>query len=167
MTSPLFSWPEIQQALIDQNLTVISDRGQLDKLSLDYFHFSPVLDRQLREKRGNLVVRPKTEAEVIIVAQTCVNYRIPLTVRGAGTGNYGQCIPLDGGIILDLSQLNQILDLKQGSLGSNLGSKWLILIKKVNQWVGNYGWLLLPTARQRWAALSVGVVWAWDQLITA
>ena len=83
MTSQLLPWPEIQQLLIDQNLTVISDRGQLDKLSLDYFHFSPILDHQLREKRGNLVVRPKTEAEVIIVAHTCVKYRIPLTVRGA------------------------------------------------------------------------------------
>ena len=43
MTSQLLPWPEIQQVLIDQNLTVISDRGQLDKLSLDYFHFSPIL----------------------------------------------------------------------------------------------------------------------------
>jgi len=138
MPSQLLPWTEIQQALIDQNLTVISDQGQLDKLSLDYFHFSPILDRQLREKRGNLVVRPKTEAEVMIVAQTCVNYRIPLTVRGAGTGNYGQCIPLDGGIILDLSQLNQILDLKPGFIRVEPGVKMASIDKKSQE----IGWEL-------------------------
>ena len=130
MTSQLLPWPEIQQLLIDQNLTVISDRGQLDKLSLDYFHFSPILDHQLREKRGNLVVRPKTEAEVVIVAQTCVKYRIPLTVRGAGTGNYGQCIPLEGGIILDLGQLNQVLELTPGFVRVESGAKMANIDKK-------------------------------------
>ena len=138
MKSQLLPWSEIQQVLIAQNLTVISDRGQLDKLSLDYFHFSPILDQQLREKRGNLVVRPKTEAEVILVDQTCVNYRIPLTVRGAGTGNYGQCIPLDGGIILDLSQLNQILDLKPGLIRVEPGVKMASIDKKSEE----IGWEL-------------------------
>ena len=138
MPSQLLPWSEIQQVLIAQNLTVISDRGQLDKLSLDYFHFSPILDQQLREKRGNLVIRPKTEAEVILVAQTCVNYRIPLTVRGAGTGNYGQCIPLDGGIILDLSQLNQILDLKPGLIRVESGVKMASIDKKSQE----IGWEL-------------------------
>ena len=37
-----------------------------------------------------------------------------MTVRGAGTGNYGQCIPLEGGIILDTSKMNQIKWLKPG-----------------------------------------------------
>ena len=48
------------------------------------------------------------------VAQVCVKHKIPLTVRGAGTGNYGQCIPLEGGIILDVSKMNQIRWLKPG-----------------------------------------------------
>ena len=138
MKSSLLPWSEIQQELISKNLTVISDRGQLDKLSLDYFYFSPILDRQLREKRGNLVVRPTTEAEVIIVAQTCVNYRIPLTIRGAGTGNYGQCIPLEGGIILDLSYLNQILDLKPGLAKVESGVKMANFDKKSRE----LGWEL-------------------------
>ena len=31
-----------------------------------------------------------------------------MTVRGAGTGNYGQCVPLEGGIVLDLSLMDKL-----------------------------------------------------------
>lgn len=91
-----------------------SDRERLTKLSLDYYHFSPILKQQLEDKRGELAVFATTEAEVLQIAETCVKERISLTVRGAGTGNYGQCIPLKGGIILDTSKMNQILSLKPG-----------------------------------------------------
>lgn len=91
-----------------------SDRDRLTKLSLDYYHFSPVLKAQLEDKRGELAVFPTTEAEVLQIAQVCVQNKIPLTVRGAGTGNYGQCIPLQGGIILDTSKMNQVLSLQPG-----------------------------------------------------
>lgn len=95
-------------------IEIISDRNQIAKLSLDYYHFSPVLQKQLENKRGDLVVRPMTEAEVIRVAKACVKHKIPLTVRGAGTGNYGQCIPLEGGVILDVTKMNQIKSLEPG-----------------------------------------------------
>ena len=96
------------------SIETTSDRDKLTKLSLDYYHFSPILKAQLEDKRGELAVFPTTEAEVLQVAQACVEQKIPLTVRGAGTGNYGQCIPLQGGIILDTSKMNQILSLKPG-----------------------------------------------------
>ena len=35
-------------------------------------------------------------------------HEIPVTVRGAGTGNYGQCVPLEGGIVLDLSLMDKL-----------------------------------------------------------
>jgi FAD/FMN-containing dehydrogenase len=96
------------------NLEIISDRNQINKLSLDYYYFSPILYSQLKDKRADLVLRPTTEAEVVTIAKICVTERIPLTVRGAGTGNYGQCIPLEGGVIIDLSQMNQIKWLTPG-----------------------------------------------------
>lgn len=96
------------------NLEIISDRNQINKLSLDYYYFSPILYSQLKDKRADLVLRPTREAEVVTIAKICVTERIPLTVRGAGTGNYGQCVPLEGGVIIDLSQMNQIKWLKPG-----------------------------------------------------
>ena len=89
-------------------LEIITDLDRVTKLSLDYYYFSPILESQLKDKRGGLVIRPTTEAEVIQIATVCVKERIPLTIRGAGTGNYGQCIPLKGGVVLDLSKMNQV-----------------------------------------------------------
>ncbi|EAZ92321.1 FAD-binding oxidoreductase [Crocosphaera chwakensis] len=103
---------KVKEAL--SNLEIITDPNQITKLSLDYYHFSPILQQQLQDKRGDIVIRPTTEEEIVQVAQTCVKYKVPLTVRGAGTGNYGQCIPLEGGVILDMTKMNQILWLEQG-----------------------------------------------------
>ena len=102
----------IAQELAGIETTADSDR--LAKLSLDYYHFSPILFEQLKNKRAELAVFPKSEAEVLQVARVCFKHQIPLTVRGAGTGNYGQCIPLEGGIILDTSKMNQIVSLQPG-----------------------------------------------------
>ncbi len=33
------------------------------------------------------------------VAAACARHRVPLTVRGGGTGNYGQAVPLEGGVL--------------------------------------------------------------------
>jgi FAD/FMN-containing dehydrogenase len=121
MTTNISVYQELTAQL--SNLEIITDPNQITKLSLDYYHFSPLLYSQLKDKRANLVIRPIAEAEVLQVAQACVNYRIPLTVRGAGTGNYGQCIPLKGGVVLDLSQMNQIKWLRSGIAGVEPGVK--------------------------------------------
>ena len=55
------------QAIADElkGLEIVSDRTNLTKLSLDYYHFSPILQSQLQDKRGDLAVFPVNEAEVI------------------------------------------------------------------------------------------------------
>ena len=121
-----------------KGIETTSDRERLTKLSLDYYHFSPVLTEQLQDKRGELVVFPTSEAEVLQIAEICVEHRIPLTVRGAGTGNYGQCIPLEGGIILDTSKMNQILSLKPGIACVQPGVKMAAFDKQARQ----VGWEL-------------------------
>ncbi len=120
------------------NIEIIVDPAQLTKLSLDYYHFSPILEKKLADKRGNLVVRPKNEAEVIKIVKTCVKNKIYLTVRGAGTGNYGQCIPLEGGLILDTTLMNQILWLKEGLAYLQPGVKLAAFDKKARE----IGWEL-------------------------
>ncbi|MGK7958123.1 MAG: FAD-binding oxidoreductase, partial [Crocosphaera sp.] len=122
---------KVKEAL--SHLEVITDPHQITKLSLDYYHFSPILHEKLKDKRGDIVIRPTTEEEVIQVAQTCVQYKVPLTVRGAGTGNYGQCIPLQGGVILDMSKMQQILWLKPGIACVEPGVKMAAFDKQARQ----------------------------------
>jgi len=97
--------------------------NQVAKLSKDYYYFSPILAEQLQDKVGDLVVWPQSEAEVLSVAKVCVEAKVPLTVRGAGTGNYGQAIPLSGGVILDMSEMNRVKWVKPGRACVEPGAK--------------------------------------------
>jgi FAD/FMN-containing dehydrogenase len=83
--------------------------SRVERLSQDFYWFSPVLKRQLEHLRADAVARPKTEDEIRAVVAACARRGLPITVRGSGTGNYGQCMPLFGGVILDLSAYNQLL----------------------------------------------------------
>lgn len=121
-------WQAIAHSL--RPIETILAPDQVAKLSKDYYHFSPILAAQLKDKVGDLVVRPKTEAEVLKVAQVCVSAKLPLTVRGAGTGNYGQAMPLAGGIILDLSAMNAVKWVRPGLACVEPGAK-LAMIDRV------------------------------------
>lgn len=119
-------------------IKTIQQAEQIKELSLDYYYFSPILEPILKEKRGDLVVIPNNEEEVLQVAKICVKYKIPLTIRGAGTGNYGQCIPLNGGIILDMTNMKQIKELKSGIVCAEAGIKIGVLEKETRK----QGWEL-------------------------
>lgn len=90
-------------------IPIVTDPRIARVRSKDAYWFSPILKSYLDDKIGELVVTPRTEDEVLRVAKACVDRRIPLTVRGAGTGNYGQAVPLEGGVVLDMTQMKRIL----------------------------------------------------------
>ena len=137
MTTPqAIDWNSLASELT--GIEIINDPIQVAKLSLDYYHFSPVLESQLKDKRGNMVVRPTTVAEVLEIARVCVKYKAPLIVRGSGTGNYGQCIPLNGGLILDTTRMNQINWIKPGLASVQPGVKLAAFDKEAHK----IGWEL-------------------------
>ena len=79
------------------------------KKSRDFFWYSPILNAQLKALSADLLVEARDEADVIKTAAACARHRVPLTVRGGGTGNYGQCVPLEGGVVLDVSGLDRVI----------------------------------------------------------
>lgn len=91
--------------------------------SRDYFWYSPVLDAELKDKLGDIVLMPKSEEDVRRIASFAARHKVPLTIRGGGTGNYGQCVPLAGGIILDITGLNRVLEISPGRARVEAGCK--------------------------------------------
>jgi FAD/FMN-containing dehydrogenase len=87
---------------------VITKKEVVEQLSRDFYWYSPVLKRQLDGKVGDLVVQPVSAEEIIEVLHYCNAENVPVTLRGAGTGNYGQAVPLQGGVVLDLSKMDRI-----------------------------------------------------------
>ena len=89
-------------------LKLLSDPSDLERFSSDFHGYSPVLLQLLAGCRGQLVASPANVEEVMAVAGACARHGVPLTVRGAGTGNYGQCVPLAGGVVLVMTGLDRL-----------------------------------------------------------
>ena len=57
------------------------------------------------------VVRPKSTEEVSRIVRLAYEHNVPVTARGAGTGLAGGAVPVEGGIVLDMSGMNRILEI--------------------------------------------------------
>ncbi len=108
-------------------IETVDEQSLVRQKSRDFYWYSPILKRQLAKHFGDLIAIPKDEAEVVKVAAACARRRIPLTVRGAGTGNYGQAMPLAGGVILDMTAMDKIVSLEAGALKVQPGMKLIDL----------------------------------------
>src|SRR5690606_21718182 len=90
--------------------------------SRDFFWYSPILKRELDHVTADAVVSPTSEAEVIRVLEACFALGIPVTPRGSGTGNYGQAMPLSGGVVLSLSEFNAVKAIARGRVVAEPGA---------------------------------------------
>jgi len=118
-------------------LVLDDDEAACERAAADYHWYSPLLAERLRGCRPQLVVRPVTVAQVMQVAAACARHRVPLTVRGGGTGNYGQCVPLTGGVSLDITGLARVLRIEPGWAAVEAG----VLIHDLN-------WAVRATGQQ-------------------
>ena len=117
---------DIEQLRADLGtITTITDEARRKGKSRDFYWYSPVLKDQLDGVCADLVVMPADEAEIVAILKACYRRRIPVTVRGAGTGNYGQAMPLRGGVVLDLTRLERILRIEPGRARAATGAKFV------------------------------------------
>jgi FAD/FMN-containing dehydrogenase len=105
------------------DIAIVTDPKIVRRRSRDFFWYSPILSEQLDDKSADLIVTPRDEAEVVRVAAACARHRVPLTVRAGGTGNYGQAVPLEGGVLLDITSLAAIEWTKPGVIRVGAGAK--------------------------------------------
>ncbi len=101
---------------IEDNPAIVQQKSR------DFYWYSPVLKKQLETVTGDIVVSPKTEAELIRVLKACYRRGIPVTPRGTGTGNYGQAMPLSGGVVLSLAEMNEIRLIAPGRVVTGPGA---------------------------------------------
>jgi FAD/FMN-containing dehydrogenase len=114
--------PAMERVLSElADLKPVVDVEEVDRLSKDFAWFSPILVPQLRDKRADAVVTPSSVDELRRIVAACVRNRVPLSVRGGGTGNYGQLTPLQGGVIVSMSRLNKVVWLQPGIARAQAG----------------------------------------------
>ncbi|MFI7589635.1 FAD-binding oxidoreductase [Spongisporangium articulatum] len=86
----------------------------LERASVDGARLSPVLAEQLPLGRAELVAWPGSAQQIADVVAAAVRRGVPVTPRGKGTGNYGQAIPMRGGLVLDTSRARAIVEIGDG-----------------------------------------------------
>jgi FAD/FMN-containing dehydrogenase len=97
------------------------DPVRLERASVDWAHMSPILKEKLPAGRADVVVTPRSAREIPGVLRHAYELGVPVTPRGTGLGNYGQAIPLHGGIVLDVSQCRSVVAIEQGSVTAEAG----------------------------------------------
>jgi FAD/FMN-containing dehydrogenase len=121
MAAAQVDWNAVHADL--RGLNVITAPSQRKQLSKDFYWYSPILTAQLAGCVADLVVKVSTEDDVRQAAAVAAKWKLPLTVRAGGTGNYGQCVPLEGGIVLDVTQMCRVLDIQPGRIRVEAGAR--------------------------------------------
>ncbi|MBB6014126.1 FAD/FMN-containing dehydrogenase [Aquamicrobium lusatiense] len=116
-----YDWAAFRSEI--DGIRVYDDPKQVELRSRDYFWYSPILSEDIGHFVGDLVVIPADEDQVRRVAAAAAKLRIPITIRGGGTGNYGQCVPLEGGIILDMTKIDKVLSIEPGRVRVQAGAR--------------------------------------------
>jgi glycolate oxidase subunit GlcD len=69
----------------------------------------------LHGSRPSAVVFPRRTSEVSAVVRACREAGVPFVARGAGTGLSGGAVALEGGVVVECSRMNEILEIDAGS----------------------------------------------------
>lgn len=132
-------------------LNVKRDARSLEKLSKDYYWYSPILKPCLEKLRADFAVKVDSLDMLKAAVRLAFEHGVPIAVRGGGTGNYGQMIPLYGGVLLDLSRMDTIHSVDGGVVRCEPGAK-LARIEKQARAVG-YELRCMPST---WIKSTIG-----------
>ena len=81
--------------------SVSEEKECLEQHSQDKWHASALPD---------VVVFPQSTEEVSKVMAWASKRQVPVTTRGSGVGYVGGCVPVQGGIVLSVAEMNQIIE---------------------------------------------------------
>ena len=92
------------------------DKVLTEDLDLLYYSYDSSFLTKLQMVSPDVVVLPRSTEDVQKVMQFAYENRIPVTPRGAGTGETGGSAPLSGGIVLDLSAWDEIVEVDAANM---------------------------------------------------
>ncbi len=122
-----------------------------EKISEDFTHD----ELYNYNKYPDVVLHPKTTEEVSKILKYANDKIIPVTCRGQGTGLVGSCVALFGGILLDFSKMNKILELDLENL--TLTVEPGVLLMDINSYLASTGLFYPPDPGEKSATIGGNV----------
>ena len=138
------------QVLVGHEQVITSD-AEVESLSKDCYWYSPVLASRLQAHKASVAVKVGSVAELKSVLAIAFKNNLPVTVRGGATGNYGQCIPLCGGLVVDVTGLDRITRIEDGVVTTEPGVRVVNLERAVRE--KGYELRCLPST---WVKSTIG-----------
>eukprot|EP00903_Cladosiphon_okamuranus_P004422 g4420.t1 len=65
----------------------------------------------LENNLAEAIAFPESEAQILEIIKLAFAHKVPITPRGGGTGNYGQGVPMQGGLMINTRRMTEILEL--------------------------------------------------------
>ncbi len=96
--------PQAKQELA----ALLGPRGYLDRdEDLLLYEYDGGVDKA----RPDMVVFPRSTADVVAIVRITGKYNVPIVGRGAGTGLSGGAVPVSGGVVISFARMNRILEI--------------------------------------------------------
>lgn len=122
------------------------DLATRERASVDGCRLSPVISAKLPLGLADVVAYPANAEQIGQVVAAAARHGVPITPRGKGTGNYGQGIPMAGGLVLDTSRARAIVEIGDGYVTAEAGA---VLARIENQaWATDQQLLMYPSTAQ-------------------
>ncbi|MFA7341934.1 MAG: FAD-binding oxidoreductase [Candidatus Methanomethylophilaceae archaeon] len=73
-------------------------------------------DASIHHRTPDMVIQPRSTEQVSEVMRIAYQHGIPVVPRGGGTGLCGSAVPVQRGIVMDMSRMDSILEISVGDL---------------------------------------------------
>lgn len=124
-----------------------------DAIHEDYTHDEMTLYGKFQPE---VVVRAQSEAMIMQLLAYANEHQISVTPRGAGTGLCGGCVPLHGGIVLSVSDMNHILEIDTETMTAVVEPG--VLLMELAEEVSKAGFLYAPDPGEKSATIGGNVM---------
>jgi len=102
-----------------------------------------------------VVIKVHDAQEISQVLKYANEKVIPVVVRGSGTGLVGACVPLHGGIVLDTTEMNKILNLDEKNMVLEVEPG--VLVMDIYEYVEKKGYFYAPDPGEKTATIGGNV----------
>ena len=124
----------MNQKIIDSIEKIVGKEGYSTRVA-DLYTYG--FDASIFHTTPEMIIQPRSTEQVSEVMKIADAYNIPVVPRGAGTGLCGSAVPIKGGIVMDMSRMNKVLQISVGDLWAEVEAG--CVYNDFNAAIGKYG----------------------------